>query len=123
MPSPKKGFLGAGRSSTASNEAGPFTTVSLATKCCIDCSAFTQGPPVPHQPGPDPNASSMPNRSASRTACTMSRRHSGLMNPIGPRGTPMSTSNRIAPPMPASRMASKSAVIPSAVRLPSMKYQ
>ena len=31
---------------------GPFTSAALATRCCIDCSGFTHGPPLPVQPGP-----------------------------------------------------------------------
>ena len=45
------------------------------------------------------------------------------MNFTGPRGMPTSTSIMITPPMPAFFSASKSAVMPSRVRLPSMMNQ
>ena len=64
-----------------------------------------------------------PNRWASATACLNSARHSGLMNSTGPRGIPTSTSIMITPPMPARLSASKSAVMPSRLRLPSMMNQ
>jgi len=47
----------------------------------------------------------------------------GLMNSIGPRGTPTLTSRNSTPPMPTCFIDSRSAVIPSRDRLPSMKYQ
>ena len=45
------------------------------------------------------------------------------MNFTGPRGMPTSTSMMITPPMPARFSASKSAVMPSRLRLPSMTNQ
>ena len=89
----------------------------------MDCSGFTHGPPLPVQPGPAFSVICKPSRSASATACLNSARHSGLMNFTGPRGMPTSTSIMITPPMPARFSASKSAVMPSRVRLPSMTNQ
>ena len=65
--------------------AGPSTVVSLATRCCMDCSGLTHGPPVPVQPGPALTVICRPSRSASRDACAKSVCHWGLMNFTGPR--------------------------------------
>ena len=47
-------------------------SVDEATRCIIDCSGRTHGPPLPAQPGPDPMMIRIPRRSASRTACANS---------------------------------------------------
>ena len=97
VPSPKNGVRGCGCGSGASKCVGPVTCVSLATRCCMDCSGLTHGPPVPHQPGPAPSAISSPSRSASWIACPTSSRHGALMNSTGPRGMPTLTSRMMAP--------------------------
>ncbi|NBR71383.1 MAG: hypothetical protein EBT75_04695 [Proteobacteria bacterium] len=120
---PKNGRWGGGRGRTASKSPGPLAGVSLAVRCCMDCSGGIQGPPVPHHPGPTPMEIWIPQRLASRMACPNRSIHSGLMNATGPRGTWVFTSNMMAPPIPADCIASRSAVKPSRVRFPSMKYQ
>ena len=89
----------------------------------MDCSGLTHGPPLPVQPGPAFSAICKPNRLASLTACLISSRHSALMNLTGPRGMPTPTSIISTPPIPARLSASKSAVMPSRVKLPSMMNQ
>jgi len=89
----------------------------------MESSGSTQGPPEPVQPGPALRVTSRPRRSASLTTCLKRARHSGLMNSTGPRGTPTLTSQMTTPPRPAARMASRSAVMPSRVRLPSIHIQ
>ena len=64
----RPGCFGIGK--TISIFLSPTMSVSLKTKCRMASSGFTQGPPLPHQPGPAPSNTLMPNRSASWTPNT-----------------------------------------------------
>ena len=55
----------------------------------MDCSGLIQGPPLPHQPGPMPSVTSIPSRSASRTAWTNASCHGSVIHLTGPLGMPM----------------------------------
>ena len=89
----------------------------------MDCSGLTHGPPLPVQPGPALSVISSPSRSASSTACLNSSHHWSLMNSTGPRGMPTSTSMMIIAADARRFIASRSAVMPSRLRLPSMMNQ
>ena len=48
-------YGGTGRGIATARFVGPITVNSAATRCCMDCSAGTQGPPLPVQPAVPPS--------------------------------------------------------------------
>ena len=94
--------------------------VSLIVTRCIEFSGVFHGPPLLDQPAQLCMASFKPRRSASRAACFISSRHSGVRNLTGPGGDALRLKTS-ALPMPTRCIASRSAVMPALVMLPSIQ--
>ena len=113
-------WRGCGRGSAASNRAGPRDVGFAGDEVLHGLLGLDPRPAGAAPARSGPQGDLMSSRSASEMACLKSSCHGGLMKCTGPRGMPTSTSRKIAPPMPARCIASRSAVIPSRLRLPSM---
>ncbi|RYG48159.1 hypothetical protein EON79_05305 [bacterium] len=102
---------------------GPVTSFSVHTTFCIESSGVIHGPPLPHHPASSFMFTWRPRRAASFTAKANNRRHSGLANATGPVGVPWAVSMMSTPPIPVRFIASRSAVMPPSVMLPSSQNQ